>query len=109
MERIIIYGILLVIFTLIINLLKYDNNFKGLNYESSILEVISYVSNSLIGGAYLGIQPISSISKILIIILSVLKYLILFEVLLKFSIPKEHYNIFKGVEQIIDLETQKIN
>ena len=109
MERIIIYGILLVIFTLIINLLKYDNNFKGLNYESTIVEVIAYVSNSLIGGAYLGIHPISSISKILIIILSVLKYLILFEVLLKFSTPLEHLNIFKGVEQIIDLESKKFN
>ncbi len=109
MERIIIYAILLVIFTLIINLLKYDNNFKGLNYESTIVEVIAYVSNSLIGGAYLGIHPISSISKILIIILSVLKYLILFEVLLKFSTPLEHLNIFKGVEQIIDLESKKFN
>ena len=42
MQRIIIYGIILGVFVLIINLLKYDNNFKGLSYDSTVVDVISY-------------------------------------------------------------------
>ena len=64
MQRIIIYGIILGVFVLIINLLKYDNNFKGLSYDSTVVDVISYVSCSLSGCGYMGIHPISKIGKI---------------------------------------------
>ena len=69
MIRIISYFIVICIFVVIINLLKYDNNFKRLTYESSFI-VISYVCCSFMGCGYLGIHPISTNAKILIIILS---------------------------------------
>jgi len=109
MQRIIIYGIILGVFVLIINLLKYDNNFKGLSYDSTVVDVISYVSCSLSGCGYMGIHPISKIGKILIILLSALKYLILIEVLLNISPTYDNYNIFKGIENIVNLESNKLN
>lgn len=104
MERIVIYSIILGVFILIINLLRYDNNFKGLSYDSSIFDVISYVSCSFSGCGYIGIHPISKPGKICIILLSVLKYLMLIEGLIMLTSPLENYNIYKGVEGIVNLE-----
>ena len=104
MQRIIIYGIVLGIFIIIINLLKYDDNFKGLSYDSSLTDVISYVTCSLSGCGYVGVQPISKIGKIIIILLSVFKYLMFIEILIKVSIKEEHLDIFRGIEQVLKLE-----
>tara|TARA_B100001564_G_scaffold360053_1_gene385178 strand:+ start:8183 stop:8530 length:348 start_codon:yes stop_codon:yes gene_type:complete len=104
MQRIIIYAIILGVFTLIINLLKNDNNFKGLTYDSTIIDVVAYVSASFSGCGYIGIHPTSKIAKILIMLLSILKYVILIEVLLAVSPILDNYDIFKGVENIIKLE-----
>lgn len=109
MQRIIIYGIILGVFVLIINLLKYDNHFKGLSYDSNIFDVISYISCSLSGCGYVGVHPISKLGRILIILLSALKYLMLIEVLLKISPIYDNYNIFKGIEDIVNLESNKLN
>ena len=109
MQRIIIYSIVLGVFVLIINLLKYDNNFKGLSYDSSFTDVISYVSCSFSGCGYIGIHPISKIGKILIILLSVLKYLMLIEILISVNNISDNYNIFKGIEDLIKLENNKLS
>ena len=85
MQLIIIYAVILGVFTTIINLLKYDNNFKGLSYDSTILEVFSYVSCSLTSCGYVGVHPVTKIGKIIIILLSILKYIILIEILISVS------------------------
>mgnify|MGYP006144533695 CR=1 FL=1 len=104
MHRIVIYSIVLGVFALITNLLRYDNNFNGLSYDSSIVDVITYVSCSFSGCGYIGVYPISKTGKILIILLSILKYLMLIEGLIMLSTPLENYNIYKGVEGIVNLE-----
>lgn len=109
MQRIIIYGIVLGVFVLIINLLKYDNNFKGLSYESSIFDVISYVSCSLSGCGYVGVHPISKLGRIILILLSLFKYIMIIEILLKISPIYDNYHIFKGIEDIVNLESNKLN
>ena len=69
MIRIISYFIVIGVFVVIINLLKYNNNFKRLTYESSFMEVISYVCCSFMGCGYVGVHPISKQAKMLIILL----------------------------------------
>ena len=109
MQRIIIYSIILGVFIVIINLLKYDNNFKGLSYDSSFFDVVSYVSCSFSGCGYIGVHPISKIGKILIILLSVLKYLMLIEVLIGINTISDNYNIYKGIEDIVKLESNSLS
>ena len=109
MQRLIIYGIVLGIFVVIINLLKYDINFKGLTYDSSIIDVIAFVSCSLSGCGYVGVHPISSTAKIILILLSTFKYLLLSEVLIYVSTIYDNRNIFKGVKNISILEENILN
>tara|TARA_B110001452_G_scaffold28534_1_gene22413 strand:- start:514 stop:864 length:351 start_codon:yes stop_codon:yes gene_type:complete len=109
MQRIVIYSIVLGVFALIINLLRYDNNFNGLSYDSSVFDVISYVSCSFSGCGYIGVHPISKQGKIIIILLSILKYLMLIEGLIMLSTPLENYNIYKGVEGIVNLEGNSLS
>ena len=101
MIRIISYFLVIGVFVVIINLLKYNNNFKRLTYESSFMEVISYVCCSFMGCGYLGIYPISKQAKMLIILLSVLKFIIVIEVVMYASTPSEHKNIYLAVKDII--------
>ena len=109
MQRLIIYGIVLGIFVVIINLLKYDINFKGLTYDSSIIDVISFVSCSLSGCGYVGIHPVSPIAKIILILLSVFKYLLLTEFVLYVGSFHDNLDIFQGVKNITNLETNLLN
>lgn len=103
MIRVILYLILVSIFVIIINLLKYNANFKGLNYESSFFEVISYVCVSFIGSGYMGIHPITKIGKFVIMGLSLIRFIIINDVLLYESEYVEHIDIYKGVKQILTL------
>lgn len=105
MQRIIIYAVILGVFTILINLLKYDNNFKGLSYDSTILEVFSYVSCSLTGCGYVGVHPVTKIGKIVIILLSILKYIILIEILISVSPIQDNLYIFRGIEELIKLKS----
>lgn len=107
--RILIYGFIMSIFIIIINLLRYNNNFKNLTYESSFLEVISYVVTAFMGNGYIGIYPISKIGKILIIFLSLFKFLILKEIVLASSTPAKYTNIFYGIKDIINYEILQAN
>ena len=109
MQRLIIYGIVLGIFIVIINLLKYDINFKGLTYDSSIADVITYVSCSLSGCGYVGIHPISPIAKIIIILLSLFKYLLITEFIIQLGTFNENLDIFQGVKTISNLEKNLLN
>ena len=109
MQRVIIYSIIISFFIIIINLLKYDNNYKGLSYDSSILDVLSYVSCSFMGIPYVGIHPISKIAKILAICLSLIKYMIIFDVLINRNVDRLNTNIYQGVKEIINNESLDIN
>lgn len=109
MQRLIIYGIVLGIFVVIINLLKYDINFKGLTYDSSITDIISFVSCSLSGCGYVGIHPVSPIAKIILILLSVFKYLLLTEFIIQIGTFNDNLDIFEGVKNISNLENNLLN
>lgn len=108
MLRVIIYSFVMAIFVVIINLLKYTNNFKNLTYESSFLETITYVVVSFMGCGHIGIYPISKIGKMIIILLSLFKYLILIEIVIKQSIPDKYLNIYKGVKDLVNIEKLNI-
>lgn len=102
--RILIYGFVMGVFIIVINILKFDNNFKNLTYESGFLEVVSYVLTAFMGNGYIGIYPISKIGKILIILLSLFKFIILKEIVLYASTPEKYVNIFRGIKDIVDYE-----
>lgn len=105
MQRVIIYSVIASVFIIIINLLKYDNNFKGLEYDSSILDVVCYVMCCFVGIPYVGIHPTSKIAKILVIFLSLIKYMIFFDVLINKNADRLNDDIFQGVKKIIISET----
>ncbi len=107
--RILKYGFVMSIFIIIINLLRYNNNFKNLTYESSFLEVVSYVVTGFMGNGYIGIYPISKIGKILIIFLSLFKFLILKEIVFASSTPAKYTNIFYGIKDIVNYEILQVN
>ena len=109
MQRIIIYAVILGVFTIIIHLLKYDNNFKGLSYDSTILEVFSYVSCSLTGCGYVGVHPVTKVGKIVIILLSILKYIILIEILISVSPIQDNLYIFRGIEKLVNLKSTDLD
>ena len=99
-----IYGLVMGIFIITINILKYNNNFKNLSYDSSFTEVVAYVVTAFMGNGYIGIYPISKIGKMMIIALSYLKYLILIEIVIKSGTPQKYLNIYNGVKDIINSE-----
>lgn len=101
MIRLISYFIIICVFIVIINLLKYNNNFKRLTYESSFIEVVAYVCSSFMGCGYIGIHPISEQAKMLIIMLSLVKFLIIIEVVMWSSTKTEHRNIYNAVRDIV--------
>lgn len=107
--RILLYSFIMSIFIIIVNLLRYNNNFKNLTYESSFLEVVSYVVTGFMGNGFIGIYPISKIAKILIIFLSLFKFLILKEIVFKESTPAKYTNIFNGIKDIINYEILQVN
>lgn len=104
MYRVMIYGLVMGIFIITINILKYNNNFKNLSYDSSFTEVVAYVVTAFMGNGYIGIYPISKIGKMMIIALSYLKYLILIEIVIKSGTPQKYLNIYNGVKDIINSE-----
>ena len=109
MIRIISYFIVIGVFVVIINLLKYNNNFKRLTYESSFMEVISYVCCSFMGCGYIGVHPISKQAKILIILLSLLKFIIIIEVVMYVSTTSEHKNVYFAVKDIVQNAQKSVN
>ena len=101
MFRLISYFLVILIFVVIINLLKYNNNFKRLTYESSFIEVVAYVCSAFMGCGYMGIHPISQDAKILIIILCLTKFLILIEIVMWVSKPIENIHIFHTLKHML--------
>jgi hypothetical protein len=99
-----IYGLVMGIFIITINILKYNNNFKNLSYDSSFVEVVAYVFTAFMGNGYIGIYPISKVGKMMIILLSYLKYLILIEIVIRSGTPQKYLNIYNGVKDIINSE-----
>ena len=104
MLRLIAYSFIISIFIVIINLLKYANTFKNLTYESSILETVTYVVVSFMGNGYIGIHPISKIGKLIIILLSFFKFLIIVEFVMYQSSAAKYLNIFNGIKELVSLE-----
>jgi hypothetical protein len=109
MIRIISYFIVIGVFVVIINLLKYNNNFKRLTYESSFMEVISYVCCSFMGCGYIGVHPISKQAKILIILLSLFKFIIIIEVVMYMSTGSENKNVYFAVKDIVENAQKSVN
>ena len=104
MLRLLIYGGVMAIFIIIINILKYNNNFKNLTYESNFIDVITYVVVCFMGGGYLGIHPISKIGKIIIILMSLFKFILLTEIIFFASSDNQYINIYRGIRDIVTME-----
>lgn len=104
MLRLLIYGGVMAIFIIIINILKYNNNFKNLTYESSFIDVVVYVVVCFMGGGYLGIHPISKIGKIIIILVSLFKFILLSEIIISAGRDDKYINIYKGIKDIVNME-----
>ena len=104
MLRLLIYCGVMAIFIIIINILKYNNNFKNLTYESNFFDVITYVVVCFMGGGYLGIHPISKIGKIIVILISLFKFVLLSEIILFASRNNQYINIYRGIKDIVTME-----
>lgn len=101
MLRLVVYGIIVLIFVLIINLLKYDNNFTGLSYDANISEVMTFVCTSILGGTYVGIYPISKLAKIIMILLSIIKFGLIYEIFIVEDKSPQNLDIWYAIENLV--------
>ena len=73
------------------------------------MEVISYVCCSFMGCGYVGVHPISKQAKMLIILLSLLKFIIIIEVVMYASTTSEHKNVYLAVKDIVQNAQKSVN
>ena len=73
-------------------------------YESNFFDVITYVVVCFMGGGYLGIHPISKIGKIIVILISLFKFVLLSEIILFASRNNQYINIYRGIKDIVTME-----
>ena len=78
-DRLIVYIIVMIVFTLIIDLLKIDNHFSNLNSDSSIMDSLYLVSMTFTGSGYGGIHAQTELSRFVMVLLSFVKFLLIAE------------------------------
>ena len=93
-DRLIIYIIVMIVFTLIINLLKIDNHFSNLNSDSSIMDSLYLVSMTFTGSGYGGIYAQTALSRFVMVLLSFVKFLLIAEAF--GSIIKDDKDTYEG-------------
>ena len=102
-KRLTIFITVIIIFAFVIDLLKLDNHFYGLNSETSFMETLYFVSLSFSGMGYGGIYAQTSVSRLIMVILSVIKILLIIDI---FSLMSDDKDIkYKA----LDLLTEKLN
>ena len=79
-RRLTIFITVILIFTFIIDLLKLDNHFYGLNSETGFMDSLYFVSLSFTGMGAGGIYAQTSLSRLIMVILSVIKILLIIDV-----------------------------
>lgn len=102
-KRLTIFITVIIIFAFVIDLLKLDNHFYGLNSETSFMETLYFVSLSFSGMGYGGIYAQTSVSRLIMVILSVVKILLIIDI---FSLMSDEKDI---KDKALDLLTEKIN
>tara|TARA_Y100000591_G_C21770709_1_gene665434 strand:- start:259 stop:633 length:375 start_codon:yes stop_codon:yes gene_type:complete len=102
-KRLTIFITVIIIFTFVIDLLKLDNHFYGLNSETSFMETLYYVSLSFSGMGYGGIYAQTSVSRLIMVILSVVKILLIIDI---FSLMSDEKDI---KDKALELLTEKLN
>jgi len=88
-KRLTIFITVIIIFAFIIDLLKLDNHFYGLNSETSFMETLYFVSLSFSGMGYGGIYAQTSVSRLIMVILSVIKILLIIDIFSLMSNDKD--------------------
>jgi len=89
-KRLTIFITVIIIFAFVIDLLKLDNHFYGLNSETSFMETLYFVSLSFSGMGYGGIYAQTSVSRLIMVILSVVKILLIIDI---FSLMSDDIDI----------------
>ena len=102
-KRLTIFITVIIIFTFVIDLLKLDNHFYGLNSETSFMETLYFVSLSFSGMGYGGIYAQTSVSRLIMVILSVVKILLIIDI---FSLMSDEKDI---KDKALELLTEKLN
>tara|TARA_Y100000768_G_scaffold377468_1_gene350715 strand:- start:1523 stop:1963 length:441 start_codon:yes stop_codon:yes gene_type:complete len=93
-DRVIIYIIVMIVFTLIVDLLKIDNHFSNLNADSSIMDSLYLVSMTFTGSGYGGIYAQTALSRFVMVLLSFVKFLLIAEAF--GSIIKDDKDTYEG-------------
>lgn len=88
-KRLTIFITVIIIFAFVIDLLKLDNHFYGLNSETSFMETLYFVSLSFSGMGYGGIYAQTSVSRLIMVILSVVKILLIIDIFSLMSDEKD--------------------
>lgn len=101
-KRLTIFITVIIIFAFVIDLLKLDNHFYGLNSETSFMETLYFVSLSFSGMGYGGIYAQTSVSRLIMVILSVIKILLIIDI---FSLMSDDKDI---KDKALDLLTEKL-
>lgn len=101
-KRLTIFITVIIIFAFVIDLLKLDNHFYGLNSETSFMETLYFVSLSFSGMGYGGIYAQTSVSRLIMVILSVIKILLIIDI---FSLMSDDIDINN---KALDLLTEKL-
>ena len=101
-KRLTIFITVIIIFAFVIDLLKLDNHFYGLNSETSFMETLYFVSLSFSGMGYGGIYAQTSVSRLIMVILSVIKILLIIDI---FSLMSDEKDI---KDKALELLTEKL-
>lgn len=107
-QRLIYFCAVVILFAIIISELRKDNHFYGLNESSNFLDCLFYSSITFSSSGFANIYPQTELGRIIILILSVIKLLIIIWPLEKldgefFTIPETATRVtIEDVDDVIN-------
>lgn len=76
-KKIAIFCVIVITYGFIIVALKKENHFYGLNETSDLLDCIFYAATTFSGSTYVNIYPQTQLGRLLILILTIMKFVII--------------------------------
>lgn len=99
-KKILYYIIVIVLFTNIIETLKVDDHFVGLNKNTTFMDSVYYISITFSGWNYSNIYPQTSLGKTIILLLSLIKLYIII------GYPIKSYAFYKNEHEFYEIITK---
>lgn len=104
--RLLVFVGVIVIFTLIIDVLKLDNHFYGLNSETTTMETVYFVCLSFSGMGYGGIYAQTSVARLIMVILSVIKFILIIDT---FALVSRDSTVQENIDKQVKERIEDLN